>query len=200
MAPTSAQVTDPVEREIKLPFDSPDAARAAVATLGATPLRARRLQDDRLLDSPDGQLRHEHCTLRVRLERRESGAAMATVTFKGPPRPDVMKVREELETDVGDGALLLRVFERIGWRIWFRYQKYREEFERDGVIVALDETPVGAFVELEGDEAGIARLARALGRTADDYVVSSYRRLFVQHCEARGVPATDMLFDESARR
>ena len=67
-----------------------------------------------------------------------------------------MKVREELETVVGDGEVLLRVFGELGLHVWFRYEKYREEFSHEDVIVAIDETPVGVFVEIEGTENGIA--------------------------------------------
>jgi len=106
-----------------------------------------------------------------------------------------MKVREELETVVGDGHLLLHIFEELGFRVWFRYQKYREEFSLDDCTVAIDETPVGVFVEIEGGEAGIDRVALRLGRGPDDYVLESYRGLFVQYCGQRGLPARDMLFD-----
>ena len=97
------------------------------------------------------------------------------LTFKGPVQPSIMKVREELETVVGDGEVLLRVFEELGLHVWFRYQKYREEFSHEDVIVAVDETPVGVFVEIEGSEQGIADMAAALGRTPADYIVDSYR-------------------------
>lgn len=186
----AADVTTTVEREIKLRFDSPSTARVAVEALGATPVRARRLQDDRLLDWADGSLRRRRCTLRVRIED-----GVAALTFKGPPQPDLMKVREEIETGVTDGSLLLRVFEQLGLAVWFRYQKYREEFERDRVVIAIDETPVGTFVELEGREAGITELARALGRSPDDYIVDSYRGVFLKLRGERGLPATDMVFD-----
>lgn len=47
----------PIEREIKLRFESASAARKAVRAAGAAPRRACVLQDDRLLDWPDGRLR-----------------------------------------------------------------------------------------------------------------------------------------------
>jgi adenylate cyclase class 2 len=178
-----------IEREIKLRFESAPAARAAVVATGAALVHARRLQDDCLLDTPDDVLRHRRSVLRV---RQEGDGGM--LTFKGPVQPAPVKIREEVETLVADGPLTLRIFEELGFRVWFRYQKYREEFVIDGVMVAIDETPVGVFVEIEGDEQGIAQVAHALGRRPADYLLDSYRTLFVRYCKERGVPPTDMLF------
>ena len=181
-----------LEREIKLRFDTPEAARDAVLGIGAAPLRSRRLQDDTLLDNDDGMLRERRSALRVRIE---SGRSL--VTLKGPVQErSVMKLREELETPVGDGVLLLHILDAIGFRPWFRYQKYREEFTIDDVIIAIDETPVGTFVELEGGDAGITAAAEALGRGPADYVVDSYRALFMRHREREGSTAVHMLFEE----
>ena len=179
-----------VEREIKLRFESPDMARTSVAAVGATPSRDRRLQDDQLFDWPDARLQQARCLLRVRQE-----AGGATLTFKGPPQPAEMKVREEIETTVGDGSNLIAILLRLGLRASFRYQKYRQEFMRDGVILAVDETPVGTYVEVEGDADGISTAAAAMGRTQADYVVTSYREIFLQHCQAQGLNATDMVFE-----
>jgi adenylate cyclase class 2 len=181
-----------LEREVKLAFRDAEEARTAILAAGAEPLRARRLQEDCLLDTKDDQLFKRRCVLRVRME---SGKTL--LTFKGPVQESSMKLREELETIVGDGLLLLRVLEQIGFRVWFRYQKYREEFAHEDVIVALDETPVGVFVEIEGSETGIHDMASALARKPEDYVLDSYRGLFVKHCERHGLPVSDMLFEES---
>jgi len=180
-----------LEREIKLHFNDPEAARVAVLAAGGTPVRGRRLQEDSLLDTADELLRRRRSVLRVRLE---SGRSF--LTFKGPVQPSVMKLREELETMVGDGTLMLRVLEELGFRVWFRYQKYREEFALDDVIIAIDETPVGTYVEIEGGERGIATTTEALGRCSSDYLLDSYRGLFVRHCQERGLPITHMLFDD----
>ncbi len=180
----------PLEREVKLRFENVEAARAAVMATGATPVHGRRLQEDSLLDTAAEDLRRRRSALRVRVDGGRS-----LLTFKGPVQPARMKVREELETVVSDGHLLLRMFEELGFRVWFRYQKYREEFSLDDCIVAIDETPVGVFVEIEGGEAGIDGVAQRLGRGPADYVLESYRGLFVQYCGQRGMPARDMLFD-----
>jgi adenylate cyclase, class 2 len=174
-----------IEREVKLRFGSVDDARAAVLAAGAVPMLGRRLQDDALFDTAEGQLRG----------RRENGKSR--LTFKGPVQPDIMKVREEWETVVADGDVLQRVFEELGLHVWFRYQKYREEYSHQDVIVAIDETPVGVFVELEGSEPGIAEMTVALGRTPSDYIVQSYYSLFTQHCARVGLAGADMLFPDA---
>jgi adenylate cyclase class 2 len=182
--------TTSVEREIKLRFDSADEARAAVLATGATPLLGRRLQEDSLLDSDDESLRRRRCVLRVRVENGKS-----RLTFKGPVQPSSMKVREELETVVGDGSVLLQVLEELGLHVWFRYEKYREEFSHEDVTVAIDETPVGVFVEIEGSEHGITDMAEALGKGPSDYILDSYRGLFLQLRDQFGLDGTDMVFD-----
>jgi adenylate cyclase class 2 len=184
-------VTLMIEREVKLRFASPEEARAAIVAAGAAPLRCRRLQADALLDTEDESLRRRRCVLRVRLENGKS-----RITFKGPVQPSLVKVRDELETIVGDGMLLLRIFEELGFHVWFRYEKYREEFSHEEVIVAIDETPVGIFVEIEGSEPGIATMAKALGRRPNDYVLDSYRGLFLKYREEYGLTGSDMVFDD----
>ncbi len=178
-----------LEREVKLEFSSAEEARAAVLASGATPLLGRRLQEDSLLDTADEDLRRRRCVLRVRVENGKS-----RLTFKGPVQPSALKLREEVETVVGDGEALLRVLQELGLHVWFRYEKYREEFAAEDVIVAIDETPVGTFVEIEGGEDRIGEVAAALGKTPADYITDSYRTLFLQHRAAHGLTTNDMLF------
>jgi len=185
--------TTTLEREIKLRFPSADEAREAVLATGATPLFGRRLQEDALLDTEDEDLRRKRCVLRVRMENGKS-----RLTYKGPVQPSLMDAREELETLVGDGDVLLRVFGELGLHVWFRCEKYREEFAHEDVIVAIDETPVGVYVEIEGSEGGIAAMTAALGRTPADYILDSYRSLFLQHRERCGLNGSDMVFDPDA--
>ena len=178
-----------LEREIKLKYDSVESARAAVLAAGASRLLGRRLQEDALLDTEDESLRRRRCVLRNRLENGSS-----RITFKGPVQPSEMKMRDEFETIIGDGVLLLRVFEELGFHVWFRYEKYREEFSHEEVIVAIDETPVGCSSRSKAAKPGSRAMARLLGRRPDDYILDSYRGLFLKHREEFGLTGIDMVF------
>jgi adenylate cyclase class 2 len=160
-----------------------------VLASGATLLHARRLQHDVLLDSTEGTLRLRGCALRLR-----SDGGQVILTFKGAVQPGQMKVREEHQTAVADPAAIEAVLEGLGFHPWFRYEKYREEYTAPGVIIAIDETPVGTYVEIEGEEAAIVATAHALGRTEDDFIRRSYRTLFVEGGEAAGLSGPDMVF------
>jgi adenylate cyclase class 2 len=184
-------VTLMIEREVKLRFDNPEQARVLILAAGATPLRCRRLQEDALLDTEDETLRRRRCVLRIRTE-----AGKSLLTFKGPVQPSRMKVRDEFETVVSDGEVLQRVLEELGLHVWFRYEKYREEYALEDVTVALDETPVGTYVEIEGGEQGIQSMTKALGRTEADFILDSYRGLFIQHREKFGFNGVHMVFGE----
>ena len=181
--------TPMIEREIKLRYLTVADARSAVLAAGATPLRSRRLQADALLDTDDDALQRRRCVLRM---RRDSDHCV--LTFKGPVRPGSMKVRDEYESTVGDGEVMLRVLEQLGFRVSFRYEKYREEYSAKDVTVAVDETPVGTFVEIEGSETGILAVSAALGRSPADFVLESYRALFLRYRDAFGLTGPDMVF------
>lgn len=175
-----------IEREIKLAMPSVEAARAALVAAGAEPLAPRRLQDDILYDTDDNMLFGQRSALRLRLDGDN-----AILTFKGPVEPGLLKTREEIETPVASHAAMLTLLARLGFKPWFRYQKYREEFRAPGLIAAIDETPAGVFVELEGEEEAILKMAAALERVPDDFLRDSYRGIWVK---ARGADAGDMLF------
>jgi adenylate cyclase class 2 len=181
-----------LEQEIKLRFESLELAREAVRALGAIALRPRRFQDDVLLDTEDGRLARQGCALRVR--RDGQGAA---VTWKGPVLPALVKSREEIESVVASADGVEAILARLGFVPRFRYQKFREEYTLDGLVAAIDETPVGIYVELEGSEAAITRTAAALGRTPADYIRASYRTLFLEHQRGTGSSAPHMVFSAS---
>lgn len=156
--------------------------------LGAAPLRQRRLQRDVLLDTVDGQLLAAGTALRVRADGNH-----AFFTFKGPVVASAVKARNEIETAADSAEALLSICAALGYQPVFRYEKYREEFSTPGVVVAVDDTPIGTFVEIEGDETTIHALAARLGFAPADYVTQSYRALFMASALA-ATGARDMTF------
>jgi adenylate cyclase class IV len=68
VVPSTKAHVDALEREIKLRFESPEAARAAITFAGARPLRSRRLQSDVLFDTEERALSARGQVLRVRIE------------------------------------------------------------------------------------------------------------------------------------
>ena len=101
-----------------------------------------------------------------------------------------------MEVEVSDAATLRAIVERLGFRPVFQYQKYRTEYKQPGRagVATLDETPIGAYLELEGQPRWIDRTARQLGYGEKDYIVSSYARLYLDWCKKNRVKATDMVW------
>ncbi len=178
-----------IEREIKLAFESADAVREGLVAAGGTLRAAARLQRDYIFDTTDARLKASGHVVRL---RDDGGTALLTV--KGPRLPGAMKMREECETVVADASVVRAAFQAIGLLVAFRYEKYREEWTLPGVVAAIDETPVGTFVELEGEEAAILAVAAALGRGPADFITSSYRTIYLQRRAAYGLTAPEMVF------
>jgi predicted adenylyl cyclase CyaB len=164
-----------IEQEVKLKFDSHEAARQAVITAGGRLVCSERPQDDRYLDTTDDRLSNGRCALRI---RREPG--VTTLTFKGPIEAGPVKSREEIETTVADADIAEALLGRLGFTEWWRVLKHREDYLVGDVKVFIDRTPVGVFVEIEGTLDSIAATARALGRAPKDYILDSYRALYMQ--------------------
>ena len=114
-----------------------------------------------LFDTPEEDLRQHGQLLRIRTET--GGLAVANVagarineslvTFKRPIDGDDSwrdeegrqrrhKVREEIELEVSDAASLTKIFEGLGMRGWFRYEKFRTTYQLPKVA-ALGERLIG---------------------------------------------------------
>jgi adenylate cyclase class 2 len=109
-----------------------------------------------------------------------------------------MKLREEFETPAGDGQALMTILRALGFEVSFRYEKYREEFAAAEVVIAIDETPLGVYVEIEGSETEIELTAQLLGKGPADYVTASYRTLFAAHRGGHG-GGEHMVFPDPAQ-
>jgi adenylate cyclase, class 2 len=186
----------PYEIEVKLQFDDLGAFARAGILLEIED--ARHFEDNWLMDFPDRHLGARGAVLRVR-----SAAGKGAITYKekveGLEAESRFKKRIEIETAIEDPESAVAVFERLGYRKWFRYQKYRTVYQAilpddSKLHVMFDETPLGVFVELEGAEEIIARAVELLGVTPEEYVLESYLAIQAENCRRRGLPLEDMTF------
>jgi len=195
------------------------ASHKEVAARGVT--RVHETND--LFDTPQGGFAKHGQLVRVRVEKPKKGKAKAgahervVLTYKGPamlraPESGAgtrrlvhagrHKVREEIEVEVADGEAVIRILEGMGLRRWFRYEKYRTTYrlpERQrwakGLLIELDETPTGNYVELEGPAVAIDGAAAMLGFKPQEFITKSYLQLYLEDCRRRGVTPGDMLFE-----
>jgi adenylate cyclase class 2 len=180
------------ETEIKLPIPDLSAAQQRLSKLSAVIRKPRHFEDNLLFDTPGRMLRAGRKLLRVRIVN-----GVGVLTFKGQPDTfSGIKVREEIETDVSNPDDLIEVLRRLDFEVVFRYQKYRTIFEIPGVPLhfCLDETPIGNYLELEGEPAQIHVYAERLGYTPQDYITASYAGVYLRWCKENGAQPGDMIF------
>ncbi len=184
-------MTGPNETEVKIRIGDASAASERLRSQGFTESVPRLFESNTIYDTVEGRLKESGMLLRLRRVGNK-----AVITWKGPEIPSAHKSRPEIETTVGSHQELHRILDVIGFHPVFSYQKYRTEFQRQGAsgVVTLDETPIGNFLELEGDGDWIDATAASLGFSASDYILQSYARLYVADCESRGATPSHMLF------
>ena len=98
-------------------------------------------------------------------------------------------MREEREVRASDERAIAEILGALGLAPRFRYEKYRSTYRLPGiahVVVELDETPIGDFLELEGRREAIDRAAARLGFGRADYITESYGALYAEDCAEAG--------------
>jgi adenylate cyclase class 2 len=211
----SGKISSKREIEIKLFVTDLAGILRRLRKLGAAP-RGRVHELNTLFDTPDSGFRRSGRLLRLRQQTPapgnnvRGGLASAILTAKAPPLPGPRSSRttkkplykevQENEEQIKDPRRLSQALKRLGFRPGFRYEKYRTSFRLNSLHLDLDETPIGAFLELEGTPAAINRTARALGFTPRDYIRSTYWTLYAADCRRHRRKPQNMLFDAQNSR
>ena len=180
-----------LEVEVKFLLSDRAALRQRLLAAGAELARPRLFERNVRFDTAGEKLRRQWQLLRLRQDDR------ARLTFKGEPPQEVAseaKVREELETVVGDFNTTAAILERLGFVPQQVYEKYRETFRLGDVEVVLDEMPFGDFAELEGEESAIQAAAAALSLEWEGRILDNYLALMAQVQEYYDLPFSDLTF------
>jgi adenylate cyclase class 2 len=172
------------------------ATKALLEELGASLVHPREFEDNLAFDFPDRSIVRVGSLLRVRILARGT-----LLTFKGPvtsladlakqsgaAAAPTFKARHETELTIpfDETDALLAIIRGLGMETIFRYQKYRTSYDWKGLHVLLDETPIGIYLELEGDRAMIEEGAKRLGYGPEDFITRSYRDLYLEHFDHGG--------------
>ena len=177
------------EIEIKFALKDRAALVSRLHEIGAQRLYAETFEDNIVLDRR-GELRTKGALLRVRKFGR-----YAIATFKGPLAfEDGVKSREEVQTGVESFELAIQIFDSLGYKPVFRYQKFREVWRVREVEVVLDRTPIGDYFEIEGQLDLIRSVAEELGMNPDQGIRQSYADLYRQHRRTRADLPENMVF------
>lgn len=177
------------EIEVKFPLKDRADLVGKLEGLNGEMLYPETFEDNIVLDRR-GELRTRGALLRLRKFGRYT-----LVTFKGPMSMDGgIKSREEVQTGIESLESALAVFDSLGYKPVFRYQKFREVWRVNGLEVVLDRTPIGEFFEIEGTADAIRSLVAALGLEMDLSIRLSYADLYRQFRRTRADLSENMVF------
>ncbi len=192
---TATETGRRLEVEVKLPAEDLDSVRRRLEEAGARPVAPAHFESNDLYDRGEGDLARTGCALRL---RRTAHAAI--LTFKGPPRfEEGIKKREERETAVSDPEAVDRILAALGFDRTFRYEKRREEWSFEACMIALDETPIGNFVEIEGEPPAIRRTMQRLALDSSEAIPYSYAELYRRRRRDDPSLTKDMVFRDPSR-
>lgn len=190
------------ETEIKLRVENVSGMVSKLARLGARS-EGRVFERNTLYDTPDSDFRRTGRLLRVRIETPagssvvRAGKRAELVTFKAPvPGKLNRRYKEKLESEepIKNPRKWVRRLRSLGFKPGFEYEKYRSSFRLPGVHACLDETPIGAFLELEGSPSATDRTASRLGHGPRDYIRATYWELYAADCKRRGRTPRNLVF------
>jgi adenylate cyclase, class 2 len=179
-----------VELELKYIGADLGEVRRRLQEAGARLEGPRSLETNAVFDDDQESLRRSERLLRLR-----NGDEL---TVKIPIEDDKFKARREITIHIGDGPIE-EVLEGLGFRPTWRYEKWREGWDLDGMFVSLDEMPfVGPVVEIEGDRERIDRTADRLGLGDVPTSTGNYRSLYDDYVRERRLQPGDMTFAAEA--
>lgn len=187
-------MSDYLEIEIKFALDDPAAVRSRLLRLGAVS-HGRYYENNLRLDDADHTLTSKHIVLRLRQTDGPDGSS-TRLTVKSPAtsRDTSLSFRHEAETELVDGAAMLKALAMLGYTPYWRYEKRRETFTWNDLEAVIDELPLGWFLEIEGSPQGIRALAEQLGLDMADGITASYARIFEEVCRTLQIDTTDLTF------
>ncbi len=182
-----------LEIEVKFYIQDIRSIEQRLHSLGALMIQPRHLEKNIRFDTPDGLFQRTGRVLRL---RRDTAIHL---TYKDQSQAqDGVVSRREIEFDVSDYQAARKLIQALGYQAVFQYEKYRTTYKLGKVFLMLDSTPIGDFVEIEGQSEELKAAADKLILNWEDAIPASYHDLFKRVCISRNFNFADLSFSSFA--
>jgi len=162
-----------IEIEVKIKIYNIKDITEKISSRGTKLEKERYFEENTLYDFSSQNLYQCCQALRLRKINKKN-----YLTFKGSPlKSRKFKVREEYETEVKNEKQIKNILKSLGLIPMFKYDKYRTVYRKRDLKICIDETSIGNFLELEGDQNKISKFAKSLGFSKDKYIKQDYVQL-----------------------
>lgn len=181
-------MTSRKEIEAKFIVADLDEFRRRLTDSGGYVIAPKHTEQNSYFDTPDRKLRAAGQLLRLRTD------AAVRMTYKC--QDGAFEDRTEIELILDDADEASAILQALGFKTVLAYEKLRETFAINGVLVMLDELPFGCFVEIEGASLDrIRQMADSLGLGWENRVGVGYLALFEAMRDRLGPSLDDMSFE-----
>lgn len=180
-----------LEIEVKIEIVNIDEMRQIILKNGFKSVSPYTFEHNTIYDTPDRQMKKKGCLIRLRKKHAENGEENCILTVKRPPSVPVpssqYKSREEIESKISNPDAITALLQEMQLNVFFIYEKYREVFKGIDlpIIITLDHTPVGNYIEIEAAPGLIDQTAVKLGFTKNHYLTDTYFDLFLKHPKSK---------------
>jgi len=184
---------DYIEKEIKLEVKDLLGLISYLKKNGAKILNKSKEKTIRL-DTSTGSLENRGVFLRVR------SGSKNTITLKEKIGDDKnVRARKETEFEIQDVEAMAYILKKLGFDSPRIMEKYRINLTYKGVKLSIDELFFGLYLEIEGAENNIEKVAKKLGFKPEEKILVTYWDLLEDYNKKNKTKKSDILFTKGYR-
>lgn len=176
--------------EIELKFFLEEPVETFIERLDVSPERI--YQKTVMFDNGEGLMQKTNGRVRLR-----QNGEIITLSYKRPLPSETVKKEIEWETRVDNWQVGEELLKAMGFLETTSYEKYRMSFDFNGSKIEVDEYPFANFVEIEGDENDVKKVAERIGFDLSKSLIKPCDTLFTEWRISMGLPMKPhMLFKD----
>lgn len=192
-----------IEIELKFKIEKPFEVVRKLKRLGflCSYYEDQRHQETIMYDNADKIMEKKDSRLRVRKREKLN----IQVSYKKPITREGIKkeIEHEITIYAGEEESFMKILEEMGFAPVSSYEKYRTTLTTttpttgNKVKAEIDEYPFATYLEIEGSEEEIKKVAKELGLDMKDNITKSCDDLFAEWRKERGLkPKANMRFSD----